>query len=171
VGLAGAGCRAGMAFRACCCLVSGTGHHRHLRAGAIYRKHSAGFRGNREASRRQRHLRRWVRLLGVRVSSAENLQRRGDAEIAFLMQVIEDVVASRLARPQATWQVHTAGPLDVLPGSTARALKEANRQKAAARSPDSPRSSPPMTSPGTCTQPGSPIPPEWIRGYLWKDCA
>jgi short-chain Z-isoprenyl diphosphate synthase len=34
----------------------------------------------------------------VFVCSAENLQRRGDAEIAFLMQVIEDVVADRLAR-------------------------------------------------------------------------
>jgi short-chain Z-isoprenyl diphosphate synthase len=42
----------------------------------------------------------------VFVCSAENLQRCGDAEIAFLMQVIEDVVAARLARPQGTWQVH-----------------------------------------------------------------
>lgn len=57
--------------------------------------------------------------------SAENLQRRGDAEIAFLMQVIEDVVADRLARPEATWQVHIAGMLDVLPDITARALKRA----------------------------------------------
>jgi short-chain Z-isoprenyl diphosphate synthase len=54
-----------------------------------------------------------------------NLQRRGDAEITFLMQVIEDVLVGRLARPEATWQVHIAGTLDVLPGSTARALKEA----------------------------------------------
>jgi short-chain Z-isoprenyl diphosphate synthase len=61
----------------------------------------------------------------VFVCSAENLQRRGDAEIAFLMQVIEDVLAGRLGRPQATWQVHIAGTLDVLPGRTARALKEA----------------------------------------------
>jgi short-chain Z-isoprenyl diphosphate synthase len=61
----------------------------------------------------------------VFVCSAENLQRRGDAEIAFLMQVIEDVVAGRLARPEATWQVHIAGTLDVLPDTTARALKEA----------------------------------------------
>jgi len=72
----------------------------------------------------------WCRRAGIRhvtvfVCSAENLQRRGDAEIAFLMQVIEDVVAARLARPPATWQVHIAGTLDVLPVSTARALKEA----------------------------------------------
>jgi short-chain Z-isoprenyl diphosphate synthase len=72
----------------------------------------------------------WCERAGIRhvtvfVCSAENLQRRGDAEIAFLMQVTEDVLASRLARPQGTWQVHTAGMLDVLPDSTARALKEA----------------------------------------------
>ena len=72
----------------------------------------------------------WCERAGIKhvtvfVCSAENLQRRGDAEIAFLMQVIEDVVAGRLARPEGTWQVHTAGALDVLPGSTARALKEA----------------------------------------------
>ena len=45
----------------------------------------------------------------VFVCSAENLQRRGDAEIAFLMRVIEDVVCDRLTRPGATWQVHIAG--------------------------------------------------------------
>ena len=72
----------------------------------------------------------WCERAGIRhatvfVCSAENLQRRGDAEIAFLMQVIEDVLAAQLARPQATWQVHIAGTLDVLPGSTARALKQA----------------------------------------------
>ena len=72
----------------------------------------------------------WCERAGIKhvtvfVCSAENLQRRGDAEIAFLMQVIEDVVVGRLARPEGTWQVHTAGTLDVLPGSTARALKEA----------------------------------------------
>jgi short-chain Z-isoprenyl diphosphate synthase len=38
---------------------------------------------------------------------------------------VEDVVADRLARPGATWQVHTAGTLDVLPDTTARALKKA----------------------------------------------
>jgi short-chain Z-isoprenyl diphosphate synthase len=72
----------------------------------------------------------WCERAGIRhvtvfVCSAENLQRRGDAEIAFLMQVIEDVVVDRLARPGATWQVHTVGTLDVLPDSTARALKNA----------------------------------------------
>jgi len=72
----------------------------------------------------------WCEQAGIKhvtvfVCSAENLQRRGDAEIAFLMQVIEEVVADSLAGPEATWQVHTAGLLDGLPDTTARALREA----------------------------------------------
>jgi short-chain Z-isoprenyl diphosphate synthase len=47
----------------------------------------------------------WCERAGIKhvtvfVCSAENLQRRGDAEIAFLMGVIEDVVCDRLARPE-----------------------------------------------------------------------
>ncbi len=42
------------------------------------------------------------------------------------MQVMEDVVVGRLARPRVPGRVHTAGTLDVLPGSSpSRALKEA----------------------------------------------
>jgi short-chain Z-isoprenyl diphosphate synthase len=72
----------------------------------------------------------WCERAGIKhvtvfVCSAENLRRRGDAEIAFLMRIIEEVVCDRLARPEATWQVHIAGTLDVLPDATARALKEA----------------------------------------------
>jgi short-chain Z-isoprenyl diphosphate synthase len=72
----------------------------------------------------------WCERAGIRhvtvfVCSAENLQRRADSEIAFLMRVIEDVLVARLARPESAWQVHIAGALDVLPDSTARALKEA----------------------------------------------
>ncbi|ABD11583.1 Undecaprenyl pyrophosphate synthetase [Frankia casuarinae] len=72
----------------------------------------------------------WCELVGIKhvtvfVCSTENLQQRGDAEVAFLMQVIEQVVADRLGRPDARWQVHLAGMLDTLPDSTARVLKEA----------------------------------------------
>src|SRR3984957_21242024 len=42
--------------------------------------------------------------------------------------------------------------------STRSAPCSTNRQKAAVRSPDSRRSPPPTPPPGTCTQPGSPIP-------------
>lgn len=73
---------------------------------------------------------RWCENVGVKhmtvfVCSTENLLRRGDAEVAFLMDVIEQVVTDRLSRPDATWQVHIAGLLDLLPDSTARALKNA----------------------------------------------
>lgn len=66
-----------------------------------------------------------IKHVTVFVCSTENLLRRGDAEVAFLMQVIEQVVADGLGGPDAAWQVHIAGMLDVLPERTARALKDA----------------------------------------------
>ncbi|MFI1866092.1 polyprenyl diphosphate synthase [Streptomyces jumonjinensis] len=66
-----------------------------------------------------------IRHVTVFVCSAENLHRRGDAEVAFLMQVIEEVLTAQLAKPQPLWRVHIAGALDTLPDITARALKEA----------------------------------------------
>jgi short-chain Z-isoprenyl diphosphate synthase len=72
----------------------------------------------------------WCERLGMKhvsvfVCSTENLQRRGDTEVAFLMEVIEHVVARQLAKPDGRWQLHIAGTLDLLPDSTARALKTA----------------------------------------------
>lgn len=72
----------------------------------------------------------WCEALGIKhitvfVCSTENLQRRGDTEVAYLMRLIEQVVVDRLTRPGARWQVHLAGMTDALPDSTARALKEA----------------------------------------------
>ncbi|MGW3232674.1 polyprenyl diphosphate synthase [Kitasatospora sp. NPDC001095] len=72
----------------------------------------------------------WCEALGIKhvtvfLCSTENLQRRGDTEVAFLMQLIEQVVAGRLTQPDAGWQVHLAGLIDTLPDSTAHALKEA----------------------------------------------
>jgi short-chain Z-isoprenyl diphosphate synthase len=60
----------------------------------------------------------------VFMCSAENLAHRDSGEVAFLMRVIEELVAGRLTRDLA-WQVHVAGNLDMLPDSTARALKQA----------------------------------------------
>jgi short-chain Z-isoprenyl diphosphate synthase len=60
----------------------------------------------------------------VFICSTENLANRGSAEVAFLMQVIEQIVARKLSR-DPTWQVHIAGDLDVLPDSTATALRNA----------------------------------------------
>jgi short-chain Z-isoprenyl diphosphate synthase len=59
------------------------------------------------------------------VASADNLARRAQAEIAFLMDVCERIIAERLARPASPWQVHLAGQLDLVPESTAQALKRA----------------------------------------------
>ncbi|MBD0689755.1 polyprenyl diphosphate synthase [Streptomyces sp. CBMA123] len=72
----------------------------------------------------------WCEALGIDhvtvfVCSTENLQRRGDTEVAYLMRLIEQVVADRLTRPDAHWQVHLAGLADALPDSTARTLREA----------------------------------------------
>ena len=60
----------------------------------------------------------------VFMCSAENLAQRDSGEVAFLMRVIEELVAGRLTR-DPVWQVHIAGNLDMLPDSTARALKQA----------------------------------------------
>lgn len=76
------------------------------------------------------HVLSWCEDLGIHhvtvfLCSTENLQRRGDEEVAFLLRVIEQMVADHLDRPDARWQVHVAGMLDILPDTTARALKSA----------------------------------------------
>lgn len=63
--------------------------------------------------------------LTVFVCSVENLERRDDDEVAFLMQVIEDLARSVHAESRPEWSLHIAGMLDVLPDSTAHALKAA----------------------------------------------
>ena len=59
------------------------------------------------------------------ICSAENLARRDDAEVAALMDIIEQVVVARIATPEPAWRVHIAGLVDMLPASTADALKQA----------------------------------------------
>ncbi len=59
------------------------------------------------------------------ICSAENLTRRDDTEVTALMEIIEQVVLTRLAAANSGWQVHVAGLVDMLPDSTARALKDA----------------------------------------------
>ncbi|WP_344878523.1 polyprenyl diphosphate synthase [Nonomuraea antimicrobica] len=72
----------------------------------------------------------WCETIGIQhltvfLCSTENLQRRGDEEVAYLLRVIEQMVADRFDRPDARWRVHVAGMLDILPDTTARALKSA----------------------------------------------
>ena len=86
--------------------------------------------GHKHGAEHVEDLLDWCETAGIKhvsvfLCSTENLQRRGDAEVAFLMQVTEQIVAARLARADGRWQVHLAGTLDLLPDSTAQALKEA----------------------------------------------
>lgn len=86
--------------------------------------------GHRYGGEHVRRVLSWCENAGIKhvtvyVCSTENLQRRGDAEVAYLMRVIEDVVAVQLSQPGHRWQVHIAGMLDVLPATTAAALKDA----------------------------------------------
>ena len=72
----------------------------------------------------------WCRAAGIRhvtifVCSAENLARRDDAEVSALMNIIEQIVVTRIATADPAWQVHIAGLVDMLPDSTSRALKQA----------------------------------------------
>ncbi len=72
----------------------------------------------------------WCQAAGIRhvtvfICSAENLARRDDAEVAALMDIIEQVVVARIATPEPAWRVHIAGLVDMLPASTADALKQA----------------------------------------------
>ncbi len=85
--------------------------------------------GHRYGAEHIENLLNWCQQAGIKhvtvfVCSTENIANRGDAEVAFLMEVIEHVVASQLCR-DPSWEVHLAGDLDVLPDTTARALKRA----------------------------------------------
>ncbi|MGH3586551.1 MAG: polyprenyl diphosphate synthase [Pseudonocardia sp.] len=70
----------------------------------------------------------WCRELGITdvtiyVASVDNLRKRDPTEVDHLLDVLETLVLERLAGPDASWQVHLAGRPDVLPDSTAHALK------------------------------------------------
>lgn len=72
----------------------------------------------------------WCESLGIRyvtvfLCSTENLANRADGEVAFLMNVVEHLATDRLGRPDARWRVHVAGAIDLLPTTTAHALKQA----------------------------------------------
>jgi short-chain Z-isoprenyl diphosphate synthase len=86
--------------------------------------------GHRAGAEHVEEVLSWCQALGIAhvtvfLCSTENLQRRADAEVDHLMELIEQVVAGRLARPDGHWQVHLAGLADALPAGTARALKAA----------------------------------------------
>jgi len=72
---------------------------------------------------------RWCSEAGVQcvtawVASANNIKGRDSAEVDYLMELTETVLAEHVRRDHR-WRLHVAGQLDLLPDSTARALKEA----------------------------------------------
>lgn len=72
---------------------------------------------------------RWCSQSGIRcvtawVASADNIGRRDSAEVDYLMELTETVLAEHVRRDHR-WRLHVAGRLDLLPDTTARALKEA----------------------------------------------
>ncbi|GAA2831923.1 polyprenyl diphosphate synthase [Kribbella solani] len=58
------------------------------------------------------------------VASADNMRKRDSAEVGYLMELTESVLAAHVRRDHR-WRLHVAGRLDLLPDTTARALKEA----------------------------------------------
>ncbi|MEU5692356.1 polyprenyl diphosphate synthase [Actinosynnema sp. NPDC020468] len=95
--------------------------------GAGYANPSVGHRHGAE------HLETvlgWCAELGIRhvtvyVASADNLRKRDEAEVAFLMRVVEEVVVGRVLPRSPRWRLAVAGRLDLVPDSTAHALKAA----------------------------------------------
>jgi short-chain Z-isoprenyl diphosphate synthase len=92
--------------------------------------------GHRYGAEHAEHVLTWCESVGIDhvtvfLCSIENLQNRRSDEIDFLMRVVEDLVTDRLGRPDSRWQLHIAGSLDLLPDTTARALKDAVETTAA----------------------------------------
>jgi short-chain Z-isoprenyl diphosphate synthase len=86
--------------------------------------------GHRYGAEHLDHLLGWCAGIGidhvtVYVASVDNLQKRDGGEVAHLMDMIEEIIASRLMQPGNPWRLHIAGRLDCLPDTTADALKAA----------------------------------------------
>ena len=70
----------------------------------------------------------WCEETGIRdvtifVASTDNVRKRGSAQVAYYMELIEQVIAARIAAPGNLWRLHVAGRLDDLPDTTRHALK------------------------------------------------
>jgi short-chain Z-isoprenyl diphosphate synthase len=95
--------------------------------------------GHRHGAEHLEEFLLWAGRLGIGhvtvfVCSTENLTRRSAGEVAFLMNVIEDLATRLLARRDDRWRVQVAGNLNSLPPSTAGILQEA--VAATANNPD-----------------------------------
>jgi short-chain Z-isoprenyl diphosphate synthase len=66
-----------------------------------------------------------VGAVSVYVLSADNLVKRGEQEVTFLLELLETTIPDQLRRTGGRWALEVSGSLDLLPSSTARALKSA----------------------------------------------
>ncbi|MER5263149.1 polyprenyl diphosphate synthase [Actinosynnema sp. NPDC002837] len=66
-----------------------------------------------------------IRHVTVFLASSDNLRKRGSEETAFLMEVVERVVVDRVVARSERWRLNVTGRLNLLPDSTAYALKRA----------------------------------------------
>lgn len=85
--------------------------------------------GHRQGAAHLESVLGWCAKLGIDhvtvwVASADNIRKRNADEVAFLMHLAETTIARRLVDDRR-WRVRVAGQLDLLPASTASALKEA----------------------------------------------
>ena len=65
-----------------------------------------------------------IKCVTAWVASPSNLRKRDTAQVDYLMSLTETVLAEHVRRDHR-WRLHVAGQLDLLPDSTARALKDA----------------------------------------------
>ena len=91
--------------------------------------------GHRYGAEHIEDLLQWCQRLTIDhvtifVCSTENLTRRAANEVASLMNLIETTISRLLTRPDSSWRVHVAGNPDVLPDTTATALKDLSNQTA-----------------------------------------
>ncbi len=70
-----------------------------------------------------------IHHITVWVASADNIRKRDADEVAYLMHLAETVFPERVAAG-SRWRIRVVGQRDLLPGSTARALKEAEEATA-----------------------------------------
>jgi short-chain Z-isoprenyl diphosphate synthase len=85
--------------------------------------------GHRHGARHLETVLGWCADLGIGnvtiwLASGDNLRQRDASEVGFLMHLAETTIADHLVAGRG-WRVHVAGKLDMLPDSTARALKRA----------------------------------------------
>src|SRR5437879_3150053 len=85
--------------------------------------------GHRHGAEHLERVLDWCAEVGIRnvtvfLASLDNVRKRDADEVGFIMRMIEEVVGERMAQPDGRWQIHVAGRLEVLPDSTAHALKE-----------------------------------------------